>query len=72
MLELKNFSSLNVKIDNGIYIADGTYNLPNQISLDSKDAEFKSSANTNVIYLAYGAGNLCRSVTITKVINFQF
>lgn len=61
----KNFSSLKVKIDNGIYIGEGTYNLPSKISDSRNELEFKSDSNANKVPLPYGAVTLCRNVTTT-------
>ena len=64
----KNFSSLNMKIDNGVYTAEGTYQLPSQFSPDSKDwkFQFKSSSGYHSDPLPYGAVTFCRNVNITK------
>ena len=61
----KNFSSLKVKIDNGIYTGEGTYNLPSKISGNRNELEFKSDSNANKVPLPYGAVTLCRNVTTT-------
>lgn len=64
----KNFSSLNMKIYNGVYTAEGTYQLPSQFSPDSKDwkFQFKSSSGYHSDPLPYGAVTFCRNVNITK------
>ena len=64
----KNFSSLNMKIDNGVYAAEGTYQLPSQFSPDSKDwkFQFKSISGYHSDPLPYGAVTFCRNVNITK------
>ena len=62
----KKFSSLKVKISNELYNSAGTYNLPNQISNNANELEFKSDSNPNKVPLPYGAVTLCRNVTTTR------
>lgn len=63
----KNFSSLKVEIDNGIYKGEGTYNFPGKISGNRNELEFKSDSNANKVSLPYGAVTLCRNVTTTGI-----
>jgi len=63
----KNFSSLKVEIDSGIYKGEGTYNLPSRISGSRNELEFKPDSNANKVPLPYGAVTLCRNVTTTGI-----
>lgn len=62
----KKFSSLKVRIDNGIYTGEGTYSLQNQISANANELEFKTNSNNNKIPLPYGSVTLCRSIITTN------